>query len=597
MKRKLVCLIGIMMLAVFTILPITASAEVSVGYDSADFYGQPSVILRADSAESLNGLSAEALPASVYMQVNASLEVVGADGASLGSFSQIWTEQVKGKALPVVQPQDAAAYAALETYLQTEAIEDLAIASSDITILMEAADASLRVMYIAGGMQTPVLRSAEIGKANVVGAQTMILDYAQADAELVRQIQARFKTVWVMTDGSSVQIADALGRGAYGIITPDAGAAYEVYGSIRKAVAAEEERPAVLARAPFVAAHRGDWGVTYSENTVGAIESASQYGATHAEIDIRLTADNQIVVFHNDNVTYNGKSVAVKSLTLAQIQEIVLSDKVSHIPTIDEVFASMRDGKLGDMLLIVEFKGQEADLATLFSQKVQEYGVSDNIVIISFYPAQIQRMTELLPSVPTSLLLYTTGGENALEQAAAVKSGIDMQRDSLRTYYGDGTLASAYSTMFRMLADRGYSLWLWTYETETMPEAFRYGVTGITTNNCWYSMNFIETLQVEKEMTVDSLPEEGSTIEVSARTYKGEEVQVPAKVVYLETSGKEATAVLVAQPEEGLGLISESVTFRAKAGGCSSAAAVSIGAVSVLLLAGAAVLLGKRKSA
>lgn len=598
MKKKIAFLLSMVLVAALSTAPMAASAKAEAGYDSADFYGQPSVILRADSEQALASEAEGEPAASVWLETNASLQVVGADGNALGALSDVLESSTAQGELPVVYPQDAAAYTALAGYLAETDVPDIAVASGDITVLMQASEASLRVVYIAGDLSSQSKMMTELGKANAVGAQTIVVEHDSTDAATVRELQARFKAVWISTDGSAAEIGDAIGRGAYGILTPDCAAVYDIYEKIGTSEPAEEGEvqgmPSVLSRAPFVAAHRGDWGVIYSENTLGAVQSAAQNGATHAEIDIRLTADNQIVIYHNDSYTYQNVSQPVKNLTLAQLQENYLSDGVSKIPTLDEVFASLRDGELKDMLLIIEFKGQEAELATLFAQKVQEYGVSDKIVVISFYPAQIMRVSELLPSIPTSLLLYTTDGDSALSQAAAVKSGIDMQRDNLRIYYGDDSISSSYTELFRLLADRGYSTWLWTYDTASMGEAFRYGVTGITTNDCWYSMDMIEQLCPETTMEVDSMPKEGSTIDIPALTYKGEEVTVPARVLYLEKGEKESKVLLISQPEEGLGLITETITLRTSGKGCGGAVSASAGLAAVLLCGGAVLFLRKK---
>lgn len=49
----------------------------------------------------------------------------------------------------------------------------------------------------------------------------------------------------------------------------------------------------------LIAAHRGASG-EFPENTIIAIENAVKQGADIIEIDIQLTADNEIVAFHDD---------------------------------------------------------------------------------------------------------------------------------------------------------------------------------------------------------------------------------------------------------------------------------------------------------
>jgi len=114
-------------------------------------------------------------------------------------------------------------------------------------------------------------------------------------------------------------------------------------------------------------------------------------------------------------------------------------------------------------------------------------------------------VAEQLPSVPASLLLYTDGANAATSQAYSNGSGIDMQFNGgagLREYYGEGSTASAYADIFRTFADKGYSLWLWTYETDTMPEALRNGVTGITTNDAAITGSHVEKLFPQKTYEV-----------------------------------------------------------------------------------------------
>lgn len=73
-------------------------------------------------------------------------------------------------------------------------------------------------------------------------------------------------------------------------------------------------------------AHRGLWNDTTTENTLEAIAAAADAGLP-VEFDVRLTADNQVVVYH-DTTTERVSNVdsAVDQLTLAEL-------KAAGIPT------------------------------------------------------------------------------------------------------------------------------------------------------------------------------------------------------------------------------------------------------------------------
>lgn len=73
---------------------------------------------------------------------------------------------------------------------------------------------------------------------------------------------------------------------------------------------------------PLVIAHRGASGL-FPENTLLAIQEAHQAGADLIEIDVRLTADNHVVVFHDKylNRTTNGHG-KLENFTLAKLKEL-----------------------------------------------------------------------------------------------------------------------------------------------------------------------------------------------------------------------------------------------------------------------------------
>ena len=584
------------LLAVFPFA--SAQAEVFQGYDSKDFVAQPAVITKLDSAQSLASLESEQLPGAVWMELDSSLQVVSEAGEPLGSFSQIYADSVSGAALPIVELKDAAALTALSSFVEQTPVSDLAIASEDVGLLSQVQGeiSSARLYYIAQPAATDALRQVQLGIANVVGAQVVVLENAEASKEAIAYYQARFKSAWVVTDGSDIEIANAVGNGAYGVISPDAKPVYAMYDRI--AAAGET---AILSRAPFIAAHRGYVGIHY-ENTLGAVEDAANIGATHAEVDIYRTADDEVVLHHNTDINYNGSSVPVSSLTLAELKSIDLSNG-DRVPTLDEVFEAMNGGSLGDLILIVEFKGTDARLVELFAQKVTQYNVASRVVVISFYSDQLLRVREQLPTISTSLLLNIADGApgQVLSLAKSSNSGIDITKAALVNNYGEGTLESEYAGYFRTMADRGYSVWMWTYETIDTARAISNGVTGITTDDPNVG-NQIASLNVSDTLSVAKLPADGDTIEIEATTYRGETRTVSARVILLEEGEGEVKAMLVAQPENGVGLLTGSVTLREgkeadnQPGGCNSAIGFA-GLGGALLLVGAAAVALLRKKA
>jgi len=92
----------------------------------------------------------------------------------------------------------------------------------------------------------------------------------------------------------------------------------------------------------MVASHRADWR-GFPENSLAAIESAIQIGVDIVELDLQLTADNQLIIMHDKtlNRTTTGKG-KIAELTLDSIRQFTLKNgcsiQTNHpIPTLREV--------------------------------------------------------------------------------------------------------------------------------------------------------------------------------------------------------------------------------------------------------------------
>ncbi|BBM03602.1 glycerophosphodiester phosphodiesterase family protein [Microbulbifer sp. GL-2] len=100
----------------------------------------------------------------------------------------------------------------------------------------------------------------------------------------------------------------------------------------------------------MIASHRGDWR-SAPENSIAAIESAISHGADIVEIDIRETADGQLVLMHDSSVdrTTDGTGY-VSMLTLSQLQSLRLrllqggeTQLTEHkVPTFKEAIAAAK---------------------------------------------------------------------------------------------------------------------------------------------------------------------------------------------------------------------------------------------------------------
>lgn len=147
-------------------------------------------------------------------------------------------------------------------------------------------------------------------------------------------------------------------------------------------------------------AHRGEH-LRHPENTMPAFEEAARLGADYIEVDVRTTADGQLVLSHDATVDRctNGKG-EVARMTLAEIRALDAGGKMGapftgvKIPTFDEALDFAR-GKIG---IYVDVKQVSAkDLV----DHIVAHGMADHVVIYSGrISKEIQQLNPRLKIMP-----------------------------------------------------------------------------------------------------------------------------------------------------------------------------------------------------
>lgn len=134
-------------------------------------------------------------------------------------------------------------------------------------------------------------------------------------------------------------------------------------------------------------AHRGfhDIKNAVPENSMLAFNKAIKYGYT-IELDVRLTKDNKVVVFHDANLKrVCGINKKIEDITYEEILSYNLFNTNCKIPLFSDVL-KLVDGKVG---LLIETK--ESSKKRLLEKKLAEMLDDYNglFAIQSFYPASL----------------------------------------------------------------------------------------------------------------------------------------------------------------------------------------------------------------
>jgi len=127
-------------------------------------------------------------------------------------------------------------------------------------------------------------------------------------------------------------------------------------------------------REPLIIGHRGA-SVVALENTMPAFAAAIAAGADGIEFDVRLSSDGVPVIIHDDTLTRtHGVRRRVAELTVDELRGFGL-------PSLRELFELMAGNRL---LLCLEIKSREPDLAPLCCEMVREFRFEERVIVECF---------------------------------------------------------------------------------------------------------------------------------------------------------------------------------------------------------------------
>lgn len=155
---------------------------------------------------------------------------------------------------------------------------------------------------------------------------------------------------------------------------------------------------------PIVLAHRGGAHLA-PEHTMPAFEKAAQLGVDGFEVDIRLTKDEEIIVFHDATIDRTTDGIGlVADMTLEEINAFnhgyqfedldgvhTYRDKNIDVVTLRQLLEAYPN-----MLVTIEIKdAPDTYEGSLMPSKlwrlIEELGVEDRVVVASFFGEQVDR--------------------------------------------------------------------------------------------------------------------------------------------------------------------------------------------------------------
>lgn len=230
---------------------------------------------------------------------------------------------------------------------------------------------------------------------------------------------------------------------------------------------------------PIIVAHRGGAALGM-ENSLSCIEKGIAAGADMVEIDIHLTADNQVVVCHDRTVnrTTNGKG-KIAEMTWGEIQQLRLLDKEGKpsnetLPTLEQVLDLCRD-RCNLLIEIKKKKDLYVGIEALADSLVKQHGMQNQVVFQSFNDDVLFKLHEIDPTLRLEkLLFYKTGSllfDGTFSSYSAEKYSFVASFNILNAFASQRFIRKMHE------ADKEVKVW-----TVNKPKKVPVGVDGVITN-------------------------------------------------------------------------------------------------------------------
>ncbi|MGL4798616.1 MAG: glycerophosphoryl diester phosphodiesterase membrane domain-containing protein [Cellulosilyticaceae bacterium] len=164
-----------------------------------------------------------------------------------------------------------------------------------------------------------------------------------------------------------------------------------------------------------ITAHRGS-SIKAPENSLSAIEGAIGEQADYAEIDVMLTKDGKVVLFHDSNLKrLAGDPRTIKEMTLEEVQKVDIGTSFSPeyagegIPTLEEALMVAKNR----IKLNIEMKptGDSWELAVEVGRLIEAHGMEQQVVVSSLNYEAVEAFKKCLPVTRAGYILSLGFGD------------------------------------------------------------------------------------------------------------------------------------------------------------------------------------------
>jgi glycerophosphoryl diester phosphodiesterase len=217
-----------------------------------------------------------------------------------------------------------------------------------------------------------------------------------------------------------------------------------------------------------IIAHRG-FSAQYPENTLLAFKKAIEAGADGIETDLRLTLDNEIILFHDANLKkYVGLDAKPEDFSILQLKEFDMG-REKNIPILNELLELVA----GKVTLILEIKYNKKTYKRLCEILVRQIeNKLDWIEVSCFNDKVLEYIHTLNPNIRLHKLINDADEleGDGMEEKYAYTEYLDINVDLHQIVLDKGLLARK-------------KVIFWTVEKEDLTKEIEAGLYGVMKND------------------------------------------------------------------------------------------------------------------
>jgi glycerophosphoryl diester phosphodiesterase len=251
--------------------------------------------------------------------------------------------------------------------------------------------------------------------------------------------------------------------------------------------------------------HRGSRG-DFPENTLYAFKHAIENNVDFIELDLQITKDNEIIIYHDKNINTkicNGISKPIKSLLLKEIKEYDCGSKKNinfpnqqtipgeKIPTFIELINLIQtDYKYKKIMMNIEIKTEKSldtdnevyHFSNTLVKLLHKYNITNDVILQSFDVRALKYIKEIDSIIKTSYLIE--------DDLPNIDTLINTSKNlGVKIISPDYKLID--KKIVKKLQENGFEVLPWTInDTIAFKQNIEYGVDGIITDYPVQFMNY-----------------------------------------------------------------------------------------------------------